>query len=253
MRDLWGLITEDSTPKEQAFEDLDLLWEQNLRHSFYLFRDDIHPKNKKLLHQQGVVGKVRWHDKGGHNYTGLFKGGFRDAILRFSESDLLTPESTGLAPSFGMKILETGRHSVNVLTRVNFEPVDTWNFWRNDFKHRVNEPFENTCKKATIERKFTFNEGTFASYTLGISDMAKYNQDGSEVAEPNWPFEIIFKPWWDLRWKHDNAMYMSPTWQEQVLEVKTRDKIFEVYAKDQPETPEEEWVRIAVISARTDF
>lgn len=26
MKDLWSMITADATPKEQAFEDLDLLW-----------------------------------------------------------------------------------------------------------------------------------------------------------------------------------------------------------------------------------
>ena len=114
-----------------------------MRNSFYFFSDELKQASKKAIHQQGVVGKVQWYDFGNHNYTGLMDGGFSEAIMRFSESDFIVPESSGLAPSFAIKILSTGRHSTNVLTRVDFEPSDSWNFWLNKFKHRVNKPFEN--------------------------------------------------------------------------------------------------------------
>lgn len=127
--------------------------------------------------------------------------------MRFSESDFIVPETSGLAPSFAMKILATGRHSINVLTRVDMEPSDSWNFWADSFTHRVNRPFENECKKKTIERKFQFNDelGKFASFETGISDMAKYNQDGTNVTEPLWPYELIFQPYWQLRYNNRKA------------------------------------------------
>lgn len=70
------MIIADTTPKEQAFEDLDLLWKQNVRNSFYFFSDELKQTSRKIIHQQGVVGKVRWHDRGGHDYTGILNGGF---------------------------------------------------------------------------------------------------------------------------------------------------------------------------------
>jgi hypothetical protein len=113
---------------------------------------------------------------GGHSYTGLLDGGFDEAIMRFSEADLLVPESPGLAPSFAMKVLVSDRKSVNVLTRVDFEPSDSWNFWANTFKHRVQKPFRNECKKKTIERKFQFAEApsTFNSFETGISELTTH-------------------------------------------------------------------------------
>jgi hypothetical protein len=141
MDQLWEMIVADDTPKEQTFEDLDLLWVQNLFHSLYFFSDELLRSSKKVIHQQGIVGKARWHNQGGHSYTGLFSEIDPVAIMRFSESEFLVPEASGLAPSFAMKFPISDTWSVNVLTRTSFEPSTSWNFWDADFKHRHDQGF----------------------------------------------------------------------------------------------------------------
>jgi hypothetical protein len=50
MEDLWKMITADSTPKEQAFEDLDLLWSDSIRSSFYRHSDELQKDDRKRIH-----------------------------------------------------------------------------------------------------------------------------------------------------------------------------------------------------------
>ena len=37
--------------------------------------DELPAGRRKLVHPVGVVGRVEWRDRGGHSYTGIFKGG----------------------------------------------------------------------------------------------------------------------------------------------------------------------------------
>lgn len=39
--------------------------------------DELPAGRRKLIHPVGVVGRVEWRDKGGHPYTGIFKGSSR--------------------------------------------------------------------------------------------------------------------------------------------------------------------------------
>ena len=51
--------------------------------------DEMECRNK-TLHSRGNVGKVFWVDQGGHNYTGIFKGG--DAgLIRLSSTIKVVP------------------------------------------------------------------------------------------------------------------------------------------------------------------
>jgi len=50
MEDLWKMITADLTPKEQAFEDLDLLWSDSIRSSFYRHSDELQKDDRKSIH-----------------------------------------------------------------------------------------------------------------------------------------------------------------------------------------------------------
>lgn len=250
------MVNLDHTPKEIAFEDIGKFWrEQSIKTSFYFFSDEIKPDAKKILHQQGVTGKVAWHDLGDHPYTGILDGGSKQALMRFSESDFYVPESPGLAPSFGLKFTATGRQSINVLARVNFEPSNSHNFWDDDFRHRNVPPFQNECKAKTIERRFNFNEelGKFASFSTGISSMAKHTQRGANVTEPYWPFELIFRPTEERKLRYKDATYNNPPFQDQITEIKRGDLVLSVFAREDSETPDSELKHIANIVAVSSF
>jgi len=72
---------------------------------------------KKLVHQQGLVAKASFRptqDPEDRLYTGIFKSGSDDAIIRLSDADLGVPGlSPGVNPSFAIKFLRTGVPSGN--------------------------------------------------------------------------------------------------------------------------------------------
>jgi len=66
--------------------------------------------------------------------------------------------------------------------------------------------------------------GRFGSYDAGIADMAKYVQaDGNELTAPHWPFELLFVPDASLQENYTDATYMSPQWQDQVVDTLKAD------------------------------
>lgn len=84
--------------------------------------------------------------------------------------------------------------------------------------------------------------------------MAKYTQDnGAEIEDAKWPFELLFVPNSSLKASNTGASYMEPKWQDQVTTLKTGDKIFDVYAYAEPDTTDADRQLIAEIYADTDF
>ena len=71
----------------------------------------------KTSHSKGNVGEVKWIDKGGHPYTGLFKGG-DTGFIRTSDVFLVNPAPSPenpiwMVPSIAVKLLRNGMDSGN--------------------------------------------------------------------------------------------------------------------------------------------
>ena len=107
-----------------------------------------------MNHAQGVVALVTWENLGGHDFTGLYEDGSDSGLIRLSESNFIVPETTGLSPSLAIKFLRNGMDSVNHLANVSFASTDSWNFFANDFRSRVDLFTNQQCERPTIERKF---------------------------------------------------------------------------------------------------
>lgn len=105
--------------------------------SFGTQNDELPVGRPKINHAQGVVGLVSWIDRGNHDYTGLFDGDSDTGLIRMSESNFILPETGGLTPSLAIKFVRDGIRSVNHLANVNFEGTNSWNFFANDFRSRV--------------------------------------------------------------------------------------------------------------------
>jgi len=117
--------------------ELDNLFIQNMSLSFGTQNDELPVGRPKINHAQGVVGLVSWIDRGNHDYTGLFDGDSDTGLIRMSESNFILPETGGLTPSLAIKFVRDGIRSVNHLANVNFEGTNSWNFFANDFRSRV--------------------------------------------------------------------------------------------------------------------
>ena len=103
-------------------------------------------KRLKLVHQQGIVAMAKYVPScrgiKGHHYTGIFRSGAENVIIRLSETDLhLDGVTGGLNPSAAFKFLRDGVPSGNQFGMVAFEqdpdPSQPWNWFAKDLLNHV--------------------------------------------------------------------------------------------------------------------
>lgn len=76
-------------------------------------------------------------------------------LIRMSEANFgLLDEAPGLTPSIAIKFLIDGEKSVNHLANFSFGPSDSFNFFANDLRSKI-ELFEHEMDIQTIQKKFT--------------------------------------------------------------------------------------------------
>ena len=70
---------------------------------------------KKLIHSVGVIGKVEWVNKGGHQYTGIFEGADK-GFVRASVADKFNSKKKKTIPGIGLKFVRDGVDSANLVS-----------------------------------------------------------------------------------------------------------------------------------------
>lgn len=185
----------------------------------------------KYIHSVGVVGKVKFVAKP-NPYTGIFKGA-NNGLIRLS-SAAKPGDGSPLTPGFGLKFLRDGKDSANLVAMygVNGTP-DDWNFFSKDFKNHI-APADGAALKAVA---FKFSYATDWIQSVGLSDMAKYDEAGNETSDPKaFPFELRFEP-------HEDVHYLFPTalpdgdamdYISQLESVRADLTLYNVYALDKP-------------------
>ena len=138
----------------------------------------------KTTHRVGSIGKVKFVRKGSEDYTGIFQGADY-GLLRFS-NPVEASKKQALIPSFGLKFLRDKVDSANVLNQIKHTDGQNgdWNYFSNDFYNHIGTPKD-------LDKKVLFTYlATESKYVLynGLSNWAKYEQDGGEVTEPKFPF-----------------------------------------------------------------
>jgi hypothetical protein len=151
--------------------------------------DEMPSDRTKYIHSVGATGMVKFVKKGDAKYTGIFEGA-EHCIIRLS-SAAEPSSSQPLAPGMGLKCLRDGQDSGNLVSMfgVAGQPGD-WNFFSNDFVTHI--PPASGVALNLLGAKF-------ASYTnfiqsVGMSDMARYNEAGDMYKEPIFPFSLRFAP-----------------------------------------------------------
>ena len=90
----------------------------------------------KTIHAQGVVGKVKWENLGGHSYTGMFRGA-DTGYVRLSEAAPTDTKTPNLKPGMGVKLLRDGADSANFVAMYSVDGQPTLNFFANDFSNHI--------------------------------------------------------------------------------------------------------------------
>ena len=143
---------------------------------------------KKLLHNaHGAVGQVEWRSRGGHPYTGIFKGA-KQGIVRLSLAG--KPSSNNIVPGMGLKFLRDGRDSANLVAMYSLEGQKSWNFFKNDFTTII--PKYPGLLLKLFEAKFS--EASSYINSNSVLGFSQYGESGTKVANPKFPFMLRFSP-----------------------------------------------------------
>eukprot|EP00092_Neocalanus_flemingeri_P009099 GFUD01009797.1.p1 GENE.GFUD01009797.1~~GFUD01009797.1.p1 ORF type:complete len:342 (+),score=108.83 GFUD01009797.1:89-1114(+) len=178
----------------------------------------------KYIHTVGTVGQVEWRDLGEHSYTGIFEGAGQ-GIVRFSLAKEPSSSSRATAPGMGLKFLRDGMDSANLVAMYSVDGQDSWNFFLNDFTNHIGP---GGLELVPLEIKFS--EATNYISEVALRDWAQNGEDGSQVAAPEFPFMLRFKPTGEFMFSDD---YVRP-FTEDLTSIPQGSTLYEVWAMDQP-------------------
>ena len=180
----------------------------------------------KTIHAIGDVAKVEWADKGSHPYTGIFKGG-DTGFVRLSIAAPADTKTPNIAPGMGVKFLRDGVDSANFVSMYSVDGQESFNFFENNWSNHVSDTHSVTLKP--LEARF----GTATKFvqTVGLSDMARWTQDGVEES-PVFPWKLRFEPSGEAEFPSDT---WDPEYTQYLQTISEGTNLFRVFAMDQPE------------------
>jgi hypothetical protein len=180
---------------------------------------------RKYIHPVGAVGRVEWVDLGDHPYTGIFQGS-TEGITRFSLA--LQPDEALLntAPGMGLKFLRDGMDSANLVAMYAVDGQESWNFFENDFTTHI--PGINGALNVLGAKFYT---ATNNIRQVGTNNWSRYGQDGVEVADPVFPYRLVFRPTGEIEF---SDTYVHP-FTEDLKTIPKDTTLYQIFALDQPE------------------
>jgi len=147
----------------------------------------------KLIHSVGAVAECKFVSNGQHSYTGLFKGA-SNGFLRLSHAKAPETNPPNTVPGFGLKFLRTGVSSGNIMAMYSLTGQTSFNFFEHDFTNHAPDRDRSTLSAVNQKLFSTFGKASQWPTLLGLSDFARWDEDGNEEAEPNFPFRLVFHP-----------------------------------------------------------
>jgi len=190
---------------------------------------------RKLLHAVGLMASATWTVvPNSLGYTGIFNSGSTDLMVRFSSGNepQTAGNSSGMIAAVAFKFLRNGVSSANIHTLGNVGPQDSFNFFAHDFSnHQPDFPFTAPPASLVIRSLFT-TASSYPTY-LGLSKVADADADGNKVAQPKYPWRLIFHPTTAL---HNAFPAGNPgqLWYKQLANSVKPGQAFGVFAIDQP-------------------
>jgi hypothetical protein len=191
---IWKNVQENSSPADW-FSTIRLLgiFAEGMCPSFTAPGDELPYTNwimgyrKKYIHTVGAIGKVNWVSKGKHPYTGLFKGATHGYVrLSLAAAPEKSPPQT--APGLAVKFLRDGIDSGNFVAMFGVDGQKSWNFFKNDFWNHIAPPASSLLMKLGAK----FATATNNIQQVGLSDFAKYGNDGKEEKVVTFPYKLRF-------------------------------------------------------------
>lgn len=159
----------------------------SIRTTFDNYRPEMPTGRQKMIHTTGSVCKVELDIKNSP-YTGILGNGVQKGLIRMGGALDPTLMGPGLTPGLGFKFPRTGVPDGDFVMLYSLEWGDQWNFFLNNQSTHL-EPVGGPALVLVVK----FREGTQCPYQVGISDLARYSQDGTEHT-PKFPFKLFMVP-----------------------------------------------------------
>jgi len=238
---LTNAIDEDTTPADwpSTFQ-LSELFLERMDRSFDFRGDDL-PKQgpfdletrKKLVHSVGCVVKIEFVAVN-NNYSGVFKG-CKNALLRFSLAQQMDPSGgdSAITPGIALKFLRNYQPSANMMAMYSLVGQRSFNFFAHDLTNHVPElPSDGPLALQALRRKFS-SASDYPAF-VGLSDLAKYDENGTPASKVSFPFRLHFHPNTTLHYSIPDT-YTGMTTEYQLSKLLTPNHhLYDVYAQATP-------------------
>eukprot|EP01123_Difflugia_compressa_P000440 TRINITY_DN1051_c0_g1_i1.p1 TRINITY_DN1051_c0_g1~~TRINITY_DN1051_c0_g1_i1.p1 ORF type:complete len:354 (+),score=62.81 TRINITY_DN1051_c0_g1_i1:28-1062(+) len=231
-----------------SWEDVELFIE-SMNTTFDAIADDMPyqfggiQRRPKLIHSVGVIAKATWQATS-NPFTGVFGKGCKDVLFRLSlarQPDSSTPYTPGIS----IKCLRDGVHSGNLFAMYSLQGQNSWNFFKHDLTNHVGD-LSNSAGFLLSKLRQRFASASDYPVFIGLSDLASYQDDGTEVANPVFPFRLIFHPY--INWHNFYPdTQPSTTFQQQLESTLTPGNLYHIYAQIEPEDTMSQFIKIGDI------
>jgi len=182
----WGKITADSNRVSKYPNVLGIVGE-SIQTSFDNWKEEMPAGRKKYIHTIGSICKFSLQITGESPYTGLLGPGTQEGFIRMgSAADY---SNGGLTPGLGFKFARTGAPSGGFVALHSLDLGQSWNFFKYNQSNHISPP---TGVTKAIALKF--NQASQCAPQVGLSDLARYSQDGTEHSPPKFPFKLFLIP-----------------------------------------------------------
>ena len=160
--------------------------------------DELDAGRRKLVHAFGAEARLRLeiNSGAGNRYTGIFRSGAQCAIGRFSMANKPTEE--GAVPALALKIFIDGqRPSVNLHLMNSADGQQGHNFFALPFSNIL--PPAQSYSTALLDRLFGEAAVKYGAKDpnpgrLTLDHLAGVALDGTPVAAPVMPYQLVFRP-----------------------------------------------------------
>jgi len=183
----WSKISADKT-RLAKYPNVANIVGESIQVSFDEGRDELPSGRQKYIHSVGAICPFVLDVAADSPYTGLFAPGTQKGFVRMG-SAVDPVANKGITPGLGIKFARTGVHSGNYVALHSLDLGQSWDFFAYNVSNHISPP---TGFTELLAKKF--NQASQCAAQVGLSDMARYSQDGTKHDPPTTPFKLFLVP-----------------------------------------------------------
>lgn len=157
----------------------------SMRTSFDNYRPEMPAKREKMIHSVGSVCQFEFDVSSDSPFTGLLSPGLKTGLIRMGGAVDAT-DSAGLTPGLGFKLPRSGRPDGDFVMLYSLAMGDSWDFFHLNHSNHI-APASGVVQ--ILAKKF--EDASQCPFQVGLSDLARYDQDGAESNTPKFPFKLF--------------------------------------------------------------